>query len=152
MSLNISKDEDAEDEKIVEFITGLAENVEYEILSEEIMFRIPVKDDDNFEKKLRKKVDIPTFFQELDKNLNNLNIRTYSVSMPTLEDVFLNVAAEDSKMNKIKTENENLIQEENDKILFNSNLKEDYTQKSKFKNDFYICMKRRYLITKRDVK
>ena len=152
MSLNISKDEDAEDEKIVEFITGLAENVEYEILSEEIMFRIPVKDDDNFEKKLRKKVDIPTFFQELDKNLNNLKIRTYSVSMPTLEDVFLNVAAEDSKMNKIKTENENLIQEENDKILFNSNLKEDYTQKSKFKNDFYICMKRRYLITKRDVK
>ena len=72
--------------------------------------------------------------------------------MPTLEDVFLNVAAEDSKNNNKENNNEIIIEEENDKILFNSNLKEDYSQKSKFKSDFYICMKRRYLITKRDVK
>ena len=50
MSLNISKEEDGDDKTIVDFISNLAENVEYEILSEEIMFRIPVKDDDNFEK------------------------------------------------------------------------------------------------------
>ena len=153
MSLNILKGDNADNEKIVNFVKSLAENIEYEILSEEIMFRIPVKDDDNAEKKLRKKVDIPKFFQKFDENLENLKIKSYSASMPTLEDVFLNVAAEDSKKN-IEKENENSIkvEEENDKILFNSNLKEDYTQKSKFKNDFYICMKRRYLITKRDVK
>ena len=153
MSLNILKGDNADNEKIVNFVKSLAENIEYEILSEEIMFRIPVKDDDNAEKKLRKKVDIPKFFQKFDENLENLKIKSYSASMPTLEDVFLNVAAEDSKKN-IEKEKENgiKVEEENDKILFNSNLKEDYTQKSKFKNDFYICMKRRYLITKRDVK
>ena len=155
MSLNILKGDNADNEKIVNFVKSLAENIEYEILSEEIMFRIPVKDDDNAEKKLRKKVDIPKFFQKFDENLENLKIKSYSASMPTLEDVFLNVAAEDSKKNIEKEkekENGIKVEEENDKILFNSNLKEDYTQKSKFKNDFYICMKRRYLITKRDVK
>ena len=152
MSLNVLKDDNADNKKIVDFVSSLAENVEYEILSEEIMFRIPVKDDDNEEKKLRKKVDIPKFFQQLDENIKELSIKSYSASMPTLEDVFLNVAAEDSKKNNIQNKNELTVEEENDKILFNSNLKEDYSQKSKFKNDFYICMKRRYLITKRDVK
>jgi hypothetical protein len=47
MSLNVLKDDNADNKKIVDFVNGLAENVEYEILSEEIMFRIPVKDDDN---------------------------------------------------------------------------------------------------------
>jgi len=152
MSLNISKEEDGDDKKIVDFINGLAENVEYEILSEEIMFRIPVKDDNNLEKKLKKKVDIHNFFQNFDQNMKELKIKSYSVSMPTLEDVFLNVAAEDNKKNNIEKDNKLLIDEGNNDILFNSNLKDDYTQKSKFKNDFYICMKRRYLITKRDVK
>mgnify|MGYP002623955037 CR=1 FL=1 len=69
MSLNISKEEDGDDKKIVDFINGLAENVEYEILSEEIMFRIPVKDDNNLEKKLKKKVDIHNFFQSFDQNM-----------------------------------------------------------------------------------
>ena len=64
------------------------------------MFRIPVKDDDNFEKKLIKKVNIPNFFHSLDQNLKDLKIKSYSVSMPTLEDVFLNVAAEDNKRNR----------------------------------------------------
>ena len=152
MSLNVFKDEDADDKRIVEFVKSLAKNVEYEILSEEIMFRISVKDNNNIEKKLRKEVDIPKFFQIFDKNLTDLKIKSYSASMPTLEDVFLNVAAEDSKKSKLEKENEMAIEDENDKILFSSNLKEDYSQKSKFKNDFYSCIKRRYLITKRDVK
>jgi ATP-binding cassette subfamily A (ABC1) protein 3 len=152
MSLNILKDEYADDKKIVEFVKTLAKNVEYEILSEEIMFRIPVRDNNNIDKKARKKVDIPKFFQVFDKNLNDLKIKSYSASMPTLEDVFLNVAAEDSRKINMEKEKEMEMEEENDKILFSSNLKEDYSQKSKFKNDFYICMKRRYLITKRDVK
>ena len=76
MSLNILKGDNADNEKIVNFVKSLAENIEYEILSEEIMFRIPVKDDDNAEKKLRKKVDIPKFFQKFDENLENLKIRS----------------------------------------------------------------------------
>ena len=70
--------------------------------------------------------------------------------MPTLEDVFLNVAAEDN--NNSKSEEEKEQAKENDKILYNSNLREDYTKKSKFVNDFKICFKRRFLITIRDVK
>ena len=148
MSLNVTKEEDADNNIIVDFITHLADKVEYEILSEEIMFRIPVKDDDNGQKV--KKIDLPSFFQLLDYNLNNLKIKSYSASMPTLEDVFLNVAAEDNK--KSKDEKDILIENENDEILYNSELKEDYTKNSKFINDFSICMKRRFLITLRDVK
>ena len=146
MSLNITKEDDANNDMIVEFIKNLAQNIEYEVLSEEIMFRIPVKDDN------KKKLDFPNFFRHLDDNLQNLKIKSYSVSMPTLEDVFLNVAAEDNK--KTKEEREREIKNINiyDKLLFSTNQKEDYTNKEKFKNDFLICMKRRFLITKRDVK
>ena len=149
MSLNVVKCEDANDDKIVDFIRNLADNVEYEVLSEEIMFRIPIKNDDKMKKK---PLDLKIFFQIIDQNLENLEIKSYSVSMPTLEDVFLNVAAEDNKKTKEEKENEIIIEEKNDEILFNSNLREDYSQKSKFVNDFQICFKRRLLITLRDIK
>jgi len=147
MNLNVSKEEDADNKKIVDFISSIAENVEYEILSEEIMFRIPVKDDEN---KL-KKLDISNFFKILDQNINDLKIKSYSVSMPTLEDVFLNLASSDNN-NTITKNNENLIESENDKIIFDPFLKEKYSKSSKFWNDFYINMKRRFLIMKRDRK
>ena len=146
MSLNITKEDDANNDTILEFINNLAENVEYEVLSEEIMFRIPVKDDN------KKKLDIPNFFRNLDENLKNLKIKSYSVSMPTLEDVFLNVAAEDNKKTKEQKERELKQIDTYDKLLFSTSQKENYTAKEKFKNDFLICMKRRFLITKRDVK
>ena len=149
MSLNIVKDENADSDKIVDFITHLADNVEYEVLSEEIMFRVPIKNNNNGR---NKNLDLKTFFQIFDQNLKTLEIKSYSASMPTLEDVFLNVAAEDNKRTKEEKENEILIEEKNDEILFNSNLREDYSKKSKFVNDFKICMKRRFLITLRDVK
>ena len=155
MSLNVSKEEDADNEKIVEFIKSLANNIEYEVLSEEIIFRIPIKDNKNEEKKLKKIIDIPNFFKNFDDNINNLKIKSYSISMPTLEDVFLNVAAEDSKkINKEKEkQNQLLIQQEpNKQILFNSELKIKYSSQEKFRRDFSICMKRRYIITKRDIK
>lgn len=41
MSLNISKDQGANNESIINFIKERAPNIEYEILSEEIIFRIP---------------------------------------------------------------------------------------------------------------
>ena len=102
MSLNVTKEEDADNEQIIEFVKSLSKNVEYEVLSEEILFRIPMKDDKNEEKKLKKILDIPTFFKNFDENINNLKIKSYRISMPTLEDVFLNVAAEDTKLENQK--------------------------------------------------
>ena len=149
MSFNVTKEENAENEKIVDFVTHLADNIEYEVLSEEIMFRVPIKNNNNGK---NKKVDLKSFFQIFDQNIKTLKIKSYSAAMPTLEDVFLNVAAEDNKKSKEEKENEILVEEKNDEILFNSNLREDYSNKSKFANDFMICMKRRYLNTMRDVK
>ena len=94
MGLIIEKEDDADNDIIVKFIKNLPQNVEYEVLSEEIRFKIPIKDDNN------KKLYIPNFFTNLDDNLKNLKIKSYSVSMPTLEDVFLNVVAEDNKKSK----------------------------------------------------
>ena len=69
--------------------------------------------------------------------------------MPTLEDIFLNVAIEDNQTQN----NQELIFDQNiDDLLFNTDLKDNYSKKEKFKNDFLICMKRRYLITIRDLK
>ena len=146
MSLNVTKEEDADNDIIVNFVTSLVDNIEYEILSEEIMFRVPVKGEDN------KKLDIPKFFQAFDDNLSRIKIKSYSVAMPTLEDVFLNVAAEENKQTKEEKKQENLREQENDNLLFNTDLIENYTTCQKFKNDFSICMKRRYLVTKRDLK
>ena len=147
MSLNVTKEEDCDSNTIIEFIKNNAEDIEYEALSEEIMFRIPIKNENS-----RKKTnfDLKSFFTKFDDNVKKLRIKSYSVSMPTLEDVFLNVAAEDN--NNIKSKEELEQQQENDKILYNSNLREDYTKNSKFLNDFKISMKRRYLITIRDIK
>jgi hypothetical protein len=149
MSLNVNKEENADNDKIIDFVTHLADNVEYETLSEEIMFRIPIKNNDNTN---AQKIDLQSFFDIFDQNIKALKIKSYSASMPTLEDVFLNVAAEDNKKTKQDKEKDLLVEEKNDEILFNSNLKEDFSQKSKFLNDFKICMKRRYLITIRDIK
>ena len=150
MSLNISKEENADNEKIVEFIKNNTDNIEYEVLSEEIMFRIPVKDDKE-NGKINKKINLSNFFQALDTNLTKLKIKSYSASMPTLEDVFLNVAAEDSKKNR--ENNLTIIQtNKNDNNIYNIDYKENYKIKSKFCNDFNINMKRRFLITIRDIK
>ena len=86
---------------------------------------------------------IEEFFSELDKKCEELKIKTYSASMPTLEDVFLNVAAEDTE--KIQGEHRKLSQTNlsNDKILFEQDFRENFTQKSKFVNDLKTCLKKR---------
>ena len=172
MSLNITKEADAENEKIVDFIKKRSPDVEYEILSEEIMFRIPkentntkdnVSDDnlilsDNGDISSGSSIDLRMFFDELDKNLTILKIKSYSASMPTLEDVFLNVAAEDTKLENQKMQKEHrkfsTPDEDNDKILYETDFREDYSKsgKSKFVNDFCTCFHRRFLLTSRDVK
>ena len=42
-------------------------------------------------------------FEKIDDNLGNINIKSYRVSIPALEDVFLNIASEDvsQRMNNI---------------------------------------------------
>ena len=171
MSLNITKEENADNGKIIDFIGERAKNIDYEILSEKILFRIPKsnyspdensKDIDNIENLdlnengSGSNFTLTIFFDDLDKNLSILGIKTYSASMPTLEDVFLNVA-----QNDIKEENQKMgkqhrkfsIQnEENNKILFETDFKEDYSKKSKFCNDFRACFYRRFLLTSRDLK
>ena len=147
MSVNVIKEENADDVKIISFVQNQAKNIKYEILSEEIMFRIPVKDDENSEK-----FEFSKFFKNLDENINELKIKSYNVSMPTLEDVFLNVATEENKKAKEEKEKELLIQIENTKILLSTDIRESFSKKEKFKNDFLINMKRRFLITIRDFK
>ena len=73
--------------------------------------------------------------------------------MPTLEDVFLNVAAEDSKLENQKLREHLAATElENDKILFETDFKEDFSTKSKFFNDLKACFSRRFILTTRDIK
>jgi len=84
ISLNIIKQTDASNEEIIKFISDKIPNIEFEILSEEILFRIP---------KIDNNISLKKFFSELDSNLNNLKIKNYGASMPTLEDVYLNVAS-----------------------------------------------------------
>ena len=102
MSLNISKESDANNESIVNFIKSRAPNLEYEILSEEIIFRIPkdnytIKDSsnnkeetlflsDNDSSKSKRENNLDTtqntilskFFEDLDQNLSSLKIKSYN--------------------------------------------------------------------------
>ena len=176
MSLNVIKEENAKDKKIVEFIKKRAENVDYEILSEEIMFRIPKSKkninqndsdtillsensdsqnkENNENKEEEQGFNLSKFFEDLDNNIKDLKIKAYNASMPTLEDVFLNIATENDGKYKKKniSLNDNFANDEYDKILFETNFLEDYSTKSKFCNDFLACFYRRFLLTSRDVK
>ena len=146
MSLNIIKGENADNFRIINFMKNQVKNIKFEVFSEEIMFRIPIKDE-NLEK-----FDFSKFFKNLDENSDELKIKSYNVSMPTLEDVFLNIATEESKKAREENEKESLKHKENARILMNAEIKENFSEKEKFKNDFLINMKRRFLITIRDTK
>jgi len=111
ISLNVFKKENADDRNIIEFVKktlkdqissfkrneNLLNEIEIEILSEEILIRIPKVADFSFAK----------FFEEFDKNLEKYKIKTYEASMPSLEDVFLNVSAETNHKLKIDESNKN---------------------------------------------
>jgi len=147
MSININKEEDANNENIINYIISKTKDTQYEVLSEEILFRIPKSNysEGGF-------LDLGEFFTDLDNNLYNLRIKSYSVSMPTLEDVFLNVASEDTKQLEKERKSFSKNDIDNDKILFETEFKEDYSKKSKFCNDFYASFKRRIFLVIRDLK
>ena len=177
MSLNITKEEGAENERIINFVEKRAKNVDYEVLSEEILFRIPKNNytknnnnnknenlenillsenynengDKNKEKENNNSLNLNKFFEDLDNNLKNLKIKTYSVSMPTLEDVFLNVAQEDTKLEfkKMSRQHRKFSSPDldNDKILFETDFRENFSNNGKstamifmlvFIEDFYL--------------
>ena len=147
MSITISKEEDAINEDIINYINSKTKDTQCEVLSEEILFRIPKS---NYSE--GGLLNLGDFFGELDENLENLRIKSYSVSMPTLEDVFLNVASEDSKQLQKERRSFSKNDLDNDKILFETDFREDFTQKSKFCNDFYASFKRRIFLILRDLK
>ena len=146
MSLRIVKDNRAMNDDIVEFISSFADDIEYEVLSEEILFRIPKE---NYSGS-KPKMNLKTFFHNLDEKQNLLHIKTYSASMPTLEDVFLNIAAEDLLNIKGGHRKFSQVNMENDRILFEFDTKN--ISRGKFCNDFKACFKKRFKQTIRDNK
>ena len=146
LSINVYKEENARNENIINYITSRTRDTQYEILSEEILFRIP-----KYNYIEGGNLNLENFFNEFDLNVEKLKIKSYSVSMPTLEDVFLNIASEDNS----ESEKNRAIQEqkeiENDKILFETQLREDYSS-NKFCCDFLASFKRRIYLILRDFK
>ena len=146
MNITLNKEEGAINDNICEFITKKVGEAKYESLSEEILARIPKS---VFSKE--NGISLDNFFEELDNNLEELKIKSYSVSMPTLEDVFLNVAQDD--------ENENVrfsvrldMQKVNDRTLFEFNYLDNYTYFGKLLSDFKSNFFRRFYLISRDKK
>ena len=147
LSINVYKEPDAKNDEIINFFKSKAEGVETEILTQEILVRIPKNKPDSD----KKNIDIQSFFSELDNKIKTLKIKSYSASMPTLEDVFLNVGS-------VRLEEEEMLQSgkideaENERILFKQKYIKDFTKFEKFWYDVGILLKKRSLQIIRDTK
>jgi len=147
LSINIYKEKDANNGKIINFFKSKAEGIETEILTQEILIRIP-KNKPGTDKK---NIDIQSFFSELDNKTKSLKIKSYSASMPTLEDVFLNVGS-------VRMEEEEILKSgkideaENESILFKQKYIKDFTKFEKFCYDSSVLLKKRGLQIVRDTK
>ena len=147
LSVNINKEKDANNEQIINYFNSKAQGIETEILTQEILIRIP-KNKPNSEEK---NINIKTFFEDLDNNTKALKIKNYSASMPTLEDVFLNIGS-------VRLEEEEMLQsgkideEKNEQILFNQKYITDFTRFRKFFIDAVALFKKRIYQVYRDKK
>ncbi|CAG9334834.1 unnamed protein product [Blepharisma stoltei] len=106
----------------------------------EISFQIPNSSSSKF----------TTFFTALDQNLKILQLRSYGVSVTTLEEVFLRVArGDDNEIAKKshEAEKENEVQLENDFVLSRDRLKG-----SLFFSHFWALLKKRVFWSKRDMR
>ena len=154
INLNITKELDTNNEEVINFIRSNIKDSEYEIYTEEILFRIPKNNKDFSGKK---------FFKLLDENYKKLRIKNYSLSMSTLEDVFINV----SKLTKVKNKlsydlNGSLIDEEkiqqekrekNYLVLYNyDNYNAKYSYCSKILLHTKVSIKKRFIQIYRDKK
>lgn len=147
LSVNVIKQPgNNNDENIIKFFQSKVENLRYDVFSEEILFRIPKNT----------KINKKELFRELDDNLTQLGIKTYGASMPTLEDVFLNVSAETKNLSqdnsreiikKPTLEKENSAYSSYDPL--NDNVKSGFT---KFFIDVKAVLYKRYFQIIRDRK
>ena len=92
----------------------------------EISFRVPFADS-----------NLNQFFEEIDKNKEKIGIKSYIVSLTTLEEVFIKVSQQT---------NEN---QENQETA-DSDLLPQKFEKKDFFNDFRALIKKRFQITRRD--
>ena len=147
LSINIYKEKDADNDTIINFFKSKVEGNETEILTQEILIRIPK----NKTGTNKKNIDIQTFFSELDNKTKSLKIKSYSASMYTLEDVFLNVGS-------VRMEEEEMLksgkidEEENERILFKQKYIKEFSKAGKFCYDSGILLKKRGLQIIRDTK
>ena len=149
VNLNITKHSDADENMIIsEILPKFGElDVYFENFYRDIYFRIPT-DHPSI------KIEWNEFFKFLDKNLEKLKIKSYSISKSTLEDVFINFSQimnkekkDNIKVNYDSNKNKDL---KNSRILFNEeNYDENNSDCEKFLKDFKISfMKRLKQITR----
>ena len=142
INITLSKEEGAKNKDICQHILNNIPEAKFESLSEEIIIRIEknvFNDKDG--------ISLYKFFEELDSHLTELKIKSYSVSMPTLEDVFLNVVQEDDRLNW-----KNDMNMTNDNALFELNFLETFTPTQKFFYDMKLCFIKRFYLMIRDKK
>ena len=123
INLNITKNPEANDEDIINYINDNIninnDNIEYEKFSKEILFKI---------KNITPEINWSSFFTKMDSELVNLNIKNYSISMPTLEDVFIKLS-QLSKNSKENSDNIEINNINNSNIIYDQN--NYYGQKDK---------------------
>ena len=144
LNLTLRKEEGAKNDNIYEFINSTVEKAKIESITDEILVRI--------EKKIFNEsngISLNKFFEELDSHLAVLKIKSYSVSMPTLEDVFLNVV-EDDKSNKYSLQLD--IQKGKDTALFELDFLNSFTTFQKFLFDMKSNFIRIFYLSIRDKK
>ena len=146
MNLTLSKEEGAKNDSIRQFILKHVNEAKFESLTEEIIVRIEknIFNDKNG-------ITLHQFFEELDSHLTELNIKSYSVSMPTLEDVFLNVVQEDDE-NRAYLKMDLQIGNDKPISLFELNFLNTFTTWQKFLYDMKLCFFRRLYLILRDKK
>ena len=145
MNITLRKEEGALNDDICEFVKTTVPEAKLESLSEEILVRI---EKSNFNNN-NNGISINKFFEELDSHLEVLKIKSYSVSMPTLEDVFLNVVQEDENENLKQKINVNNM---NEFSLYELNYLNEFTLVQKFFSDFKSNFIRRFYSTIREKK
>ena len=150
INLNITKHFNADDDFI---IASVLDNfgdldINFENFNRDILFRIPTD---------KVRIDWSEFFRRLDSSLDEMKIKSYSISKSSLEDVFLNLPKIINKIDKHK--NKELFEQNKKNLLKNSSLlfnPDNYEQKinykSKFFKDFKVSFMKRILQIKREKK
>ena len=145
MNVTLKKEEGAINEDIYQFIKTLVGDAKFESLSGDITVKI----NKNIFSNDKNGISINKFFEELDNHLSILKIKSYSVSMPTLEDVFLNIAQENDKDKYCLLLDS---KKNNDTDLYGLNFLNSFTPFQKFLFDIKLNLIRRFYLTFRDKK